>query len=37
MCELSRETKVPDTESHTGEGPLIDHSQENYPQLRKYF
>lgn len=31
------EPEVPDTESRTGEEPLIDQSKENYPPLRKYF
>lgn len=35
MCELSRETKVCDTESHV-EGPLIDQTEGNYSPLRKY-
>lgn len=32
-----REAKVADTDSRTGEEPLIDQSEENYPQLRKHF
>lgn len=37
VSSLSRGTEVPDTESRTGEEPLIDQSEENYPPLRKYF
>lgn len=37
MCELLSETKVPDTESRTEEGTLIDQSEENNQPLRKCF
>lgn len=37
MCVRERESQVPDMESGSGEEPLIDQSEENYPPQRKYF